>query len=277
MSAHHVGMNTSKATQYRLDAAQEKELAKAIEVGLYAGHALATGQRPCGATETELQRLVADGEQAWASFVETNLGMVTVLVKRWCRGSPADYEEVQHEGRAALIEAIVAYDYALGWRFSTYAWRIIARRVAHAAVAGRSCGTANFNHARRAARLERSRAELTMRLGRQASVEELAASLGLEADAIRQALQSPQRAHVEAERLASVPSEPPEMEDDLSWLSRMPADEVRVLTLYFGLNGETARTLSEISELLGLSVSGIYRIKRRALRRGRTFALDQAA
>lgn len=31
MSAHHVGMNTSKATQYRLDAAQEKELAKAIE------------------------------------------------------------------------------------------------------------------------------------------------------------------------------------------------------------------------------------------------------
>src|SRR3954463_4287946 len=56
-----------------LDAAAEVALAKAVEAGLYAEHLLESGEPlPTGLTHAELERLVADGEQAKDRFIRAN-------------------------------------------------------------------------------------------------------------------------------------------------------------------------------------------------------------
>lgn len=271
-------MDTSGETKRRrrLDAAGERELAQSIELGVFARQCLRTGQRPCGARTEELEHLVACGEQALTEFVEANMGMVAVLAKRWRRRTMMDHEELMHEGCVGLLEAIARYDHTLGWRFSTFAWNLVSQRIGQQAVAGRSLGMESLTHARRRARIEKCRAQHSARLGRPVDDDELAVLMGPEGESVRGSA-APTRIDVETDELIDPSHGEQDGEVDLSWLFRMPCDERQVLTLYFGLDGSEPMTLSEIGDRLELSVSGVYRLKRRALRRGRSLAGELVA
>src|SRR5213079_1527104 len=56
-----------------LDAAQEVELSRAIEAGLYAEHLLDEGAIPPGVKRSELKLLVSEGERAKDQFIRANL------------------------------------------------------------------------------------------------------------------------------------------------------------------------------------------------------------
>lgn len=260
----------------RLDGPAERELAKVIEVGVFARQCLRSGQRPRGASTEELEQLVDDGELALAQFVEANLGMVSVLARRWRRRTVMDHDELVNEGCVGLLEAIMRYDHELGWRFSTFAWNLVSQRIARHAVTNRSFGMETLAHARRGAQIEKCRAKHSARLGRPVEDEELATLMGHELASLRGTV-APTRVEMDAEELPD-PAQPGTDDDvDLSWLVRMPVEERRVLTLYYGLDGNEPMTLAEIGERLELSVSGVYRLKRRALRRGRVLAEALAA
>jgi DNA-directed RNA polymerase sigma subunit (sigma70/sigma32) len=70
-----------------LDAAQEVELSKAVEAGLYADELLTTGQYPAGATEAELRTLVAEGQRAKDAFILANLRLVVSIARRYTRSA----------------------------------------------------------------------------------------------------------------------------------------------------------------------------------------------
>jgi RNA polymerase sigma factor (sigma-70 family) len=110
-----------------LDAATEVELAKAIEAGLFASHLLATGRvgrgkkgAPSGATRAELEELVAEGEQATRHFIQANLRLVVSIARKYGRSAMPMLDLVQ-EGNTGLIRAVEKFDYAKGFKFSTYA------------------------------------------------------------------------------------------------------------------------------------------------------------
>ena len=65
-----------------LTAADEVELAKRIEAGLYAAHLLAAQNRFSAARKRELRLLVADGENAKDHLLRANLRLVVSLAKR---------------------------------------------------------------------------------------------------------------------------------------------------------------------------------------------------
>ncbi|MFE1783551.1 RNA polymerase sigma factor RpoD/SigA [Streptomyces sp. NPDC059506] len=104
-----------------LDAAQEVDLSKDLEAGLYAEQLLAEGKTSeSGATEDELKALVAAGERAKDIFIRSNLRLVVAVARRYPRSGLPLLDLIQ-EGNAGLVRAVEKFDYRKGFKFSTYA------------------------------------------------------------------------------------------------------------------------------------------------------------
>jgi RNA polymerase sigma factor (sigma-70 family) len=110
-----------------LDAAREVELAKTIEAGLFAQHLLDTGRvgrkkggAPKWATQEELEWLVEEGENAIDEFINANLRLVVSIARKYGRAAMPMLDLIQ-EGNTGLIRAVEKFDYAKGYKFSTYA------------------------------------------------------------------------------------------------------------------------------------------------------------
>ena len=110
-----------------LDAAREVELSKTIEAGLFAEHLLATGRvgrakggAPKRATEEELRWIAEEGQRAQQEFIQANLRLVVSIARKYTRSQLPMLDLVQ-EGNTGLIRAVEKFDYAKGFKFSTYA------------------------------------------------------------------------------------------------------------------------------------------------------------
>lgn len=104
-----------------LNAAEEVALARRIEAGVFAravleGHAETTSD----ATTEELHQIAADGDEALAHFVRANLRLVVSVARKYGRSQMPLLDLVQ-EGNTGLIRAVEKFDYAKGFKFSTYA------------------------------------------------------------------------------------------------------------------------------------------------------------
>ena len=96
-----------------LNAADEVELAKRIEAGLYAQHLLETRKRLGENRKRDLAAVVRDGEAARRHLLEANLRLVVSLAKRYTgRGMPL--LDLIQEGNLGLIRAMEKFDYSQG-------------------------------------------------------------------------------------------------------------------------------------------------------------------
>ena len=112
-----------------LTAAQEVELSKRIEAGLYAAELLRTadaeGAEPDQPRE-ELQALVRDGELARDHMIRANLRLVVSVARKYYRHAGLSFLDVIQDGNLGLIRAVEKFDYSRGNKFSTYAsWAIM--------------------------------------------------------------------------------------------------------------------------------------------------------
>ncbi|MWA11738.1 sigma-70 family RNA polymerase sigma factor [Streptomyces sp. BA2] len=107
-----------------LDAAKEVELSQIIEAGVYARKILdgdVDDSVPgASASREELEALVADGERAKDVFIRSNLRLVVAVARRYPRSGLPLLDLIQ-EGNAGLVRAVEKFDYAKGFKFSTYA------------------------------------------------------------------------------------------------------------------------------------------------------------
>jgi RNA polymerase primary sigma factor len=110
-----------------LDAAREVELSKTIEAGLFARQLLSEGRvgrrnggAPKSATEEELTWLSDEAELAIQEFIQANLRLVVSIARKYGRSAMPMLDLVQ-EGNTGLIRAVEKFDYAKGFKFSTYA------------------------------------------------------------------------------------------------------------------------------------------------------------
>jgi len=104
-----------------LNAVQEVELARQVEAGLFAEQYL--DAHPGLAEEplvSDLDKLIVLGRIAKRRLIEANLRLVVSVAKRYV-GRGLTMLDLVQEGNLGLIRAVEKFDYARGFKFSTYA------------------------------------------------------------------------------------------------------------------------------------------------------------
>ena len=231
--------------------------------------------------ETEEERVNA--------LIEQNLRLVQKIANDFL-GRGLSWEDMVSEGNRGLITAAHKFDPSRGARFSTYsAWWIkqaIRQAIAEQARTVRvPIGTQiNWRRIRKVAK------ELTEKLGREPTDEEVAAEAKLPVATIQRLRSSNQvevhslNAPVSGEESESgefmefvydetAPGPDQELinledvEQLLALLETLPEREKQVLRLRFGLDGEPVRTLEEVGAIIGCTNERVRQIQNQALRK----------
>jgi RNA polymerase primary sigma factor len=223
-------------------------------------------------------------QQARRELAEGNLRLVVSIAKRYrSRGLP--FSDLIQEGNRGLMRAVDKYEHRLGYKFGTYAtWWIrqgITRALAdHARTVRVPCHQVGT-----LAAIERVRGELSIRNGREPSIEEIAAAVGVtpeETQSLRVVSRHPVSLHEplggDGERaLEDFLNDPgalnPGQAVDQHLLRDRIAEVLRSLTprerevieLRFGLRDGQPRTLEEVARTYGITRERIRQIEARGL------------
>ena len=161
-----------------LTAADEVELAKRIEAGLYADHLLERPNRYGVTKRRDLRAVMIDGERAKDHLLRANLRLVVSLAKRYT-GHGMPFLDLIQEGNLGLIRAVEKFDYTKGFKFSTYATWWIRQAISRAMADQSRTIRLPVHLVEQVNKLQRIRRELNQSLGREATNAELARELDL--------------------------------------------------------------------------------------------------
>lgn len=92
-------------------------------------------QRPEANLWQDVERCLADAQALRNRIVQANLRLVVAIV-RDSAGRGAAFDDLLSAGIVTLISAVEKFDYARGFRFSTYAYRAITREVQRVLIDG---------------------------------------------------------------------------------------------------------------------------------------------
>ena len=268
-----------------LTAEEEVELAQRIERGRLAREELARGNVSTRRRQ-ELQYLVEDGWAAREHLITANSRLVISVAKKYMgRGVP--FLDLIQEGNIGLIRAAKKFDYRRGHKFSTYATWWIRQAVTRAiADQGRTIRVP-VHMGDQINKLLRVQHQLTQRLGRDPSVEELAQALDVTPQKVENMIQV-------ARRPLSLETPTDDEEDSVlgdfiqdeevaapdetathnllrahleNVLNGLPPREVRILQLRYGLLDGQAYTLEEVGRKMGVTRERVRQIEAQALSR----------
>ena len=268
-----------------LTAVEEVELAQRIERGRLAREELARGN-VTPRRRQELQMLIEDGWAAREHLITANSRLVISVAKKYMgRGVP--FLDLIQEGNIGLIRAAKKFDYRRGHKFSTYATWWIRQAVTRAiADQGRTIRVP-VHMGDQINKLLRIQHQLTQRLGRDPSVEELAVALEVTPHKVENMIQV-------ARRPLSLETPTDDEEDSVlgdfiqddefpapddtatynllrehleSVLDGLPPREVRILQLRYGLLDGQAYTLEEVGRKMGVTRERVRQIEAQALSR----------
>ena len=168
-----------------LTAADEVELAKRIEAGLYAEHLLTASNSFSAARRRDLRALVIDGSRAKDHLLRANLRLVVSLAKRYT-GHGMPFLDLIQEGNLGLIRAVEKFDYTKGFKFSTYATWWIRQAISRAMADQSRTIRLPVHLVEQVNKLQRMRREMNQTFGREATDAELAVDLDITEERIRE-------------------------------------------------------------------------------------------
>lgn len=271
-----------------LNAEEEVDLAKRIEAGLYADWYLkqleAQGEKVFPSQRRDLKLVIRDGNKAKNHLLEANLRLVVSLAKRYTGRGMAFLDLIQ-EGNLGLIRAVEKFDYAKGYKFSTYATWWIRQAITRAMADQARTIRIPVHMVEVINKLGRIQRELLQDLGREPTPEELAKEMDITPEKVLE-IQQYAREPIsldqtigdegdsqlgdfieDSEAVVAVDAVSftllqDQLQDVLDTLSEREAGVVR---LRFGLTDGQPRTLDEIGQVYGVTRERIRQIESKTM------------
>ncbi|SMQ16119.1 RNA polymerase primary sigma factor [Streptomyces sp. Ag82_O1-12] len=274
-----------------LTAAEEVELARRVEAGLFAEEKLRIAPDLDSQLALDLDRLVVMGRMAKRRLIEANLRLVVSVAKRYV-GRGLTMLDLVQEGNLGLIRAVEKFDYARGYKFSTYATWWIRQAMSRALADQARTIRVPVHVVELINRVVRVQRRMLQERGYEPTPEEVAAHLELPPERVSEVL-----------RLAQEPVSlhaPVGEEDDVALgdliedgdatspvesaaflllrehleavLSTLGERERKVVQLRYGLADGRPRTLEEIGRIFGVTRERIRQIESKTLNKLRDHA-----
>jgi RNA polymerase primary sigma factor len=271
-----------------LTAAEEVDLAKRIEGGLYASERLRLseqdGQPLSTAMRQDLDWVCRDGARARDQLLEANLRLVVSIAKRYTGHGLAFLDLIQ-EGNLGLIRAVEKFDYVKGYKFSTYATWWIRQAISRAMADHGRTIRIPVHMVEIINRLSWMQRDLLQALGRDPTAAELAKELDMTLDKVLE-IQQYARAPISLDQTIGddgdtylgdfiEDSEAVVAMDAVAFsllqaqlqqvLATLSEREAGVVRLRFGLADGRPRTLEEISLVYGVTRERIRQIESKTM------------
>ena len=238
--------------------------------------------------EGELARRIRKGDQAALDeMTRANLRFVVSVAKQY-QNQGLSLSDLINEGNCGLIKAAKRFDETRGFKFISYAVWWIRQSILQAIVEHARIVRLPLNKSGSYKDLQTARIRFVQMYEREPNHQELADAMELPVKEIRNMLRGSNK-HLSIDAPMggddgdstmldvmrgeeSLESDVDVMKESLieqvqQGLMLLTPREVDVISCYYGLNGQKARTLEEVGNKFGLTRERVRQIKERALRR----------
>jgi RNA polymerase primary sigma factor len=236
--------------------------------------------------EVDLAKRIEGGDlEAKERMINSNLRLVVSIARKYQGVGELGLLDLIQEGMLGLIRAVEKFDWRKGFRFSTYATLWIRQAIGRALDERGRTIRVPISVAQRERKIANTERELSTRLGRSPTLEEIAEAAGLQPAQVQElrevsrtvtSLDRPVGDEGSADLGDLLPGRAPAVEEEVEVSLRedavravvheLPAPQREVIQLRFGLNGERDPvSVREIARRLEIRPSDVQRLERNAL------------